>query len=83
MRKRYVAKVFRTGGSQAIRLPKECQVQSTEVAVTKDGARLILEPLNPQGWSQEFIKTFSTPLSDDEMIERLPQGEHQERDGWK
>jgi antitoxin VapB len=59
------AKVFRNGGSQAVRLPRECRFPEgqREVAVRRDGARVILEPLDewPAGfraclgaWSSEI-----------------------------
>ena len=40
-----IAKVFKHGRSQAVRLPKECRFEGKEVRVTKVGNRLILEPL--------------------------------------
>jgi antitoxin VapB len=39
------AKIFKTGRSQAVRLPKECRFETDEVKVTKIGDRVILEPL--------------------------------------
>ena len=41
------AKIFMTGRSQAVRLPKECRFDVDEVKVTKVGDRVILEPLEP------------------------------------
>jgi antitoxin VapB len=40
------AKIFKTGRSQAVRLPKECRFETDEVKVTKIGDRVILEPMN-------------------------------------
>ena len=65
MPRRFVAKVFRTGGSQAIRLPKECRMSGEEVAVIQDGGRLILEPINARGWSQSFLEMISSPAPED------------------
>jgi antitoxin VapB len=39
-------KLFRHGGSQAVRLPKEFRFQGTEVRITRVGTRLILEPID-------------------------------------
>ncbi|HEY8260037.1 MAG TPA: AbrB/MazE/SpoVT family DNA-binding domain-containing protein [Methylosinus sp.] len=39
------AKLFMHGRSQAVRLPKECRFEGTEVKVTKIGDKVILEPL--------------------------------------
>ena len=43
------AKVFWTGRSQAVRLPKEYRLSSSEVRVRKHGNALILEPI-PDDW---------------------------------
>ena len=39
-----VAKVFKNGRSQAIRIPKELRVPTREVYIEKDGERLIIVP---------------------------------------
>jgi antitoxin VapB len=47
------AKLFQNGGSQAVRLPKECRfVAQQEVLVYREGRRVILEPTDE--WSAEF-----------------------------
>ena len=47
------AKLFQNGGSQAVRLPKECRfVDQQEVLVHREGRRVILEPADE--WSDEF-----------------------------
>jgi antitoxin VapB len=47
------AKLFQNGGSQAIRLPKECRFTAErEVLVRREGRRVILEPADE--WSDEF-----------------------------
>lgn len=38
------AKLFVHGGSQAVRLPKAFRFEGTEVAVSREGDRVILEP---------------------------------------
>ena len=46
------AKVFWSGGSQAVRLPKALRLESSEVVIRRDGRRLVLEPQPEQeGWS--------------------------------
>ncbi|MFI5015210.1 MAG: antitoxin [Hyphomicrobiales bacterium] len=42
-----IAKLFKHGRSQAVRLPKEFRFEGREVRVTKVGDRVILEPLTP------------------------------------
>jgi virulence-associated protein VagC len=39
-----VAKVFKSGNSQAIRIPKEFRVTAKEVVITGEGDRLIITP---------------------------------------
>ncbi len=47
------AKVFQNGGSQAVRLPKECRFPAQqEVLVYREGSRVILEPADE--WPDEF-----------------------------
>ncbi|MFQ5705450.1 MAG: antitoxin [Gemmatimonadales bacterium] len=48
------AKLFRNGGSQAVRLPKECRFPDdhTEVLIRREGNRLIIEPVDE--WAAEF-----------------------------
>jgi len=39
------AKLFRNGGSQAVRLPKEFQFEGTEVRIFRKGQLVVLEPI--------------------------------------
>jgi antitoxin VapB len=39
------AKIFMHGRSQAVRLPKEFRLEGTEVRVSRQGEKVILEPL--------------------------------------
>lgn len=50
------AKVFWTGRSQAVRLPKEFRFAGDTVLVRRRGGALILEPAHewPAGWVQSF-----------------------------
>ena len=59
---RAIAKVFISGNSQAIRLPKEFRLDTTEVFIQRSGDRLILTP-RMQSWDG-FAEGF-TGLSDD------------------
>ena len=49
------AKLFRNGGSQAVRLPKDCRFpeDQREVVVRKIGQRVVLEPVNT--WPAAFL----------------------------
>ena len=47
------AKLFQNGGSQAVRLPKECRFDAqAEVLVRREGRRVILEAADE--WSDRF-----------------------------
>ena len=48
------AKLFQNGGSQAVRLPKECRFadRQLEVVIRREGRSVILEPVDE--WSDEF-----------------------------
>ncbi len=49
------AKLFKSGGSQAVRLPKGYRFEGqTEVLIYRNGHRIILEPVRRQ-WSEEFL----------------------------
>jgi antitoxin VapB len=50
------AKLFKSGGSQAVRLPKEYRFEGQEeVLVYRQGNRIILEP-KKKSWSREFLE---------------------------
>jgi antitoxin VapB len=48
------AKLFRNGGSQAVRLPKECRFRTDqkEVLVHREGRKVVLEPIDE--WPDSF-----------------------------
>lgn len=49
------AKLFKHGGSQAVRLPKAFRFErQDEVAIHREGDRVILEPVR-SGWSRRFL----------------------------
>lgn len=54
------AKVFKSGNSQAVRLPKEVRFppQTHEVAIRREGRRIILEPLEAEEWPETFWEAF-------------------------
>ncbi len=68
-----VAKVFKSGNSQAVRLPREFRIDTDQVYIRREGAMIILTP-RPSNWdgfldgceplSEDFSAT-GTPLPED------------------
>lgn len=56
MKRKKKAKLFWTGRSQAVRLPKEFRFAGDEVLVWRDGQAIVLEPADawPEGWVESF-----------------------------
>lgn len=54
------AKLFQNGGSQAVRLPRQCRFPEgeTEVVVTRVGRKVILEPLDD--WPESFLDSLGS-----------------------
>lgn len=71
------AKIFRSGNSQAVRIPKEFQLEGTEVEIQRRGDTLILRPKR-KSWTPllESLEQFS----DDFMEGGREQPDEQERD---
>lgn len=51
------AKVFWTGRSQAVRLPKEFRFDTDTVLVRRQGDALILEPAD--AWPEGYVESFA------------------------
>jgi antitoxin VapB len=47
------AKIFRSGNSQAVRIPKEFQLEGNEVEIMKSGFSLVLRPCK-KSWASLF-----------------------------
>jgi antitoxin VapB len=71
------AKVFKSGNSQAVRLPREFQLKVREVSIVLQGGSLILRPIK-KNWKEyftvgrRFSKDFPDHLEDLPAEERLP-----------
>jgi antitoxin VapB len=50
------AKLFTTGGSQAVRLPKEYRFEGSEVFIRKEGKAVIIEPKSRRRWPRGFFQ---------------------------
>jgi len=54
-----VAKLFKNGRSQAVRLPKQFRFEGSEVKIRKEGKKVILEPLGIDTWPDGFWDIFT------------------------
>jgi antitoxin VapB len=70
------AKVFRNNRSQAVRLPKEFQFNTSEVFIRKEGDDVILSP-RPADWSAYLA---SGAVASDEFMEGVEDLPVQERE---
>ncbi|MBQ7694062.1 MAG: AbrB/MazE/SpoVT family DNA-binding domain-containing protein [Lentisphaeria bacterium] len=70
------AKIFKTGRSQAVRLPKRYRFSGAEVAIRKEGDEVILSPLSRKGALEAFL---ALPCCPDFTVERESAQQTQER----
>lgn len=69
---------FKSGGSLAVRIPKEFRFNAKNVEIERRGASLILTPVpEKSGWPEGFFETLRDHAAEDDFI-RHPQGEHRE-----
>ena len=59
-----LAKVFQNGRSQAIRIPKEFRVDTTEVYIEKVGETLVIRPKVENKWDSFFLMLDDFDTSD-------------------
>lgn len=69
------AKVFWSGRSQAVRLPKEFRFRGETVLVRRYGSALVLEPIDE--WPEGYAKSFAGIPRD---FARPKQGKRQRRE---
>jgi antitoxin VapB len=67
-----LAKIFWSGNSQAVRLPKDFRfpANTDEVEIHREGDHLVLKPVQREDWPEDFWRAFEG-MSDD--FERPPQ----------
>ena len=63
-----IAKLFKTGRSQAVRLPKEFRFEGTEVFIRREGNNVILSE-KPESWDDFF--NSPAQVTDDFMENRV------------
>jgi antitoxin VapB len=74
------AKVFWSGRSQAVRLPRAFRVGGREVRIRRRGRAIVLEPL-PDSW--EWLDALAGELDDDFVSAVREQPEPAERPGLR
>lgn len=71
-----VAKVFKTGGCQAVRIPKKYKLDVEEVIIDYLGDKLVLTPKRSNKWMDIYNRMKQMPDSKiQDTIEDLPQQE--------
>jgi antitoxin VapB len=78
------AKVFWSGRSQAVRLPKEFRVEGDEVRIHRQGNKIVLEPIQDDwAWLAAWREKYGHLLDDDFIRateEEMPMQERPELD---
>jgi virulence-associated protein VagC len=60
-----MAKVFKSGNSQAVRIPKDLRFDSDMVEIIKDGDNLVIKPIKKsQSITDKYLGYFKTNQSD-------------------
>ncbi len=73
-----LAKIFWSGRSQAVRLPKDFRFEGEEVRIRRHGSAVILEPIS-HGW--EWLANVTGPVDNDFAAAATEQPEEQKRPG--
>lgn len=71
-----IAKLFWSGRSQAVRLPKDFRFKGDEVRIRRHGNAVIIEPMN-EDWA--WLDTIADALDEDFVAATEEQPEPQER----
>jgi len=66
------AKLFRNGRSQAVRLPKDFRFEGDEVAIRREGRRVVLEPVRRRSWPPGYWLSWGKVPSDFKAPGALP-----------
>jgi len=77
------AKLFKVGGSQAVRLPKEFRMPGDRVHIRWQGDELVISPARPQESLEEiraWLAKIQSAFGPDFMPEGRDQSAPQERD---
>lgn len=73
------AKIFKSGNSQAVRLPKQFRFDTSEVEIFRRGHEIVLRP---KDHDLRVVFEILIGFSDDFMAEGRCQPQPQNREGW-
>jgi antitoxin VapB len=76
-----IAALFMTGGSQAVRLPKEYRFEGSAVRIRREGRAVVLEPLEKNSWPEGYWERLDAlaPLPEDFTVpDELPSTPHRD-----
>jgi len=68
-----IAKVFKTGNSMALRLPRELNPKAGEVSIERAGNCWLVEPVKPAKWPAGFFERIEIKSA---AFKRATQGAH-------
>jgi virulence-associated protein VagC len=71
-----IAKIFKSGNSLALRLPKELHPVEGEVEIESVGDRWVVTPVKPRAWPKGFFTRIR--LEDPAPLKRPEQGKHRD-----
>lgn len=57
-------KVFRSGNSLAVRLPKELELPCGPVSIRREGEKLVIEEITGTGWPEGFFESIRIESED-------------------
>ena len=77
-----VAKVFKNGRSQAVRIPKEFRLDADEVLIERKGKKLILTPRHKRVWRTWAEYWDNAPRLSDDFPVNLPDPPPRPIKGW-
>jgi len=64
-------KVFKSGNSRAVRLPKNLELPCGPVSIRREGGKLIIEELTKGGWPAGFFESIRITRS--EFAREIPE----------
>jgi len=57
-------KVFKSGNSLAVRLPKGLELPCGNVSIHRDGRRIVIEEMTQTGWPEGFFESIRISRKD-------------------